>query len=132
MLLVYRQIVDVDLGPDLLEFRKDISDHTSYDSSVSERSETDERVAREQPFEVIVAGLLRRVCRHVSERPTEHREHLAKRPGTSGAQDSDFERCLHCDGDDVDGALRWLTFDMSGGRKQAKLAGGRPLDGRVR
>jgi hypothetical protein len=25
-----------------------------------------------------------------------------------------------------------LTFDMSGGRKQAKLAGGRPLDGRVR
>jgi len=25
-----------------------------------------------------------------------------------------------------------LTFDMSGGRKQAKLAGGRPLDGGVR
>ena len=25
-----------------------------------------------------------------------------------------------------------LTFDMSGGRKQAKLAGRRPLDGRVR
>ena len=28
-------------------------------------------------------------------------------------------------------ALRGLTFDMSGGRKQAKPAGGRPLDGRV-
>src|SRR5437870_2775999 len=28
--------------------------------------------------------------------------------------------------------LRGLTFDMRGGRKQAKLACGRPLDGRVR
>jgi len=28
--------------------------------------------------------------------------------------------------------LRRLTFDMRGGRKQAKLACGRPLDGRVR
>jgi len=27
---------------------------------------------------------------------------------------------------------RCLTFDVRGGRKQAKLAGGRPLDGRVR
>src|SRR2546427_11917665 len=33
--------------------------------------------------------------------------------------------CLHR-------ALRRLTFDMRGGRKQAKLACGRPLDGRVR
>jgi hypothetical protein len=31
------------------------------------------------------------------------------------------------------GHCQWaLTFDMSGGRKQAKLAGGRPLDGGVR
>src|SRR5664280_402795 len=29
-------------------------------------------------------------------------------------------------------ALRGLTFDMSGGRKQAEPAGGRPLDGVVR
>ena len=30
------------------------------------------------------------------------------------------------------GSYSWgLTFDMSGGRKQAKPAGGRPLDGRV-
>jgi len=29
-------------------------------------------------------------------------------------------------------AIRRLTFDMRGGRKQAKLACGRPLDGRVR
>ena len=28
--------------------------------------------------------------------------------------------------------MRGLTFDMRGGRKQAKLACGRPLDGRVR
>jgi len=28
--------------------------------------------------------------------------------------------------------LRGLTFDMSGDRRHAKHAGGRPLDGRVR
>jgi hypothetical protein len=34
--------------------------------------------------------------------------------------------------DEADVALNALTFDMRGGRKQAKLAFGRPLDGRVR
>ena len=105
MLLVYRQIVDVDLGPDLLEFRKDIGGNASDDPSVGDRGKTDEGAACEQPFEVIVAGLPRRVSFHLSKRSTEHGEHVAKRPGTSGTQDSDVEGCMHCDGAVLTAAL---------------------------
>ena len=80
----------------------------------------------------MVAGLLRRVSCHVSERPTEHSEHVAKLPGTSGAQDSDVEGCGHCDDDGVDVASRCLAFDMSGGANGAKRPLEPPLDGRVR
>jgi len=55
----------------------------------------------------------------------------------AGARPDEKERrnVGECDLADVhvrEVVLRGLTFDMSGGRRQAKLAGGRPLDGRVR
>jgi len=55
------------------------------------------------------------------------RRRIGHECGTPKDQDFRDTRRIDCGGGAQKGFHRGLTFDMSGGRKQAKLAGGRPL-----